>query len=368
MVSAGTRCASERAGKLIGSSVAPFSVESSPLATPGIYTEVERLGWLERRACSIAAMLHLRLVVPTVLTERVMGALAGNASVTNLVLWPGVALKPAGDLLSCDVAREDGSAVLEELRGLGVDKIGSISVEMVDASLSEAADAAERAAEGSPGDAVVWEEVEAQTSESSELNASYVIFLVLATVIAAVGILTDSVVLIIGAMVVGPEFGPLAGLCVATIQRRWALAVRSFAALLVGFPLAIALTWLVVLALRAWGTTPATLARSQTLFIAHPDAYSVIIAVLAGVAGMLSLSTAKSGALIGVLISVTTVPAAANMAVAAAYRDVAELRGATLQLAVNLGCAVAAGIATLGAQRLLWALRLKRRERAARRG
>ncbi len=308
-------------------------------------------------------MLHLRMVVPTKLTEQVMGSLAGNASVTNLVLWPGVALKPPGDLLSCDVAREDGSAVLAELRALGVDRSGSIAVEMLDASLSDAADAAERAAEGSPGNAVVWEEVETQTSESSELNASYLTFLVLATLIAAIGILTDSVVLIIGAMVVGPEFGPLAGLCVATIQRRWALAVRSFVALAVGFPVAVALTWLSVLALRSWGSTPATLARSQTLFISHPDAYSGIIALLAGVAGMLSLSTAKSGALIGVLISVTTVPAAANMAVAAAYGDMPELRGAALQLAVNLGCVVGAGIATLGSQRVLWALRVRRRER-----
>ena len=40
---------------------------------------------------------------------------------------------------------------------------------------------------------------------------------------------------------------------------------------------------------------------------------------------MLSLSTAKSGALIGVLISVTTIPAAANIGVAAAYQDWDEL-------------------------------------------
>ncbi|MBK7586335.1 MAG: DUF389 domain-containing protein [Myxococcales bacterium] len=305
-------------------------------------------------------MLHLRLVVPADLSDQVLEALSRNASVTNLVRWPGVAIKPAGDLLGCDVAREDGSVVLEQLKAMGVDRSGSIAVEMLDASLSDAADAATLAAEGSPGNAVVWEEVESQTSESSELNASFLMFLVLATVIAGIGILTDSVVLIIGAMVVGPEFGPLAGLCVATVQRRWSLALRSSIALLVGFPVAIAATWLSVVALRACNVTPATLARTQTLFISHPDAYSVIVALLAGVAGILSLSTAKSGALIGVLISVTTVPAAANMAVAAAYLDFAELRGAALQLLVNLACAVGAGITTLGAQCWVWSMWVKR--------
>ncbi len=68
---------------------------------------------------------------------------------------------------------------------------------------------------GLPGDAVVWEEVEARTSESTELNANYLAFIVLACLIASVGIFLGSPILIVGAMVVGPEFGPLAGLCVA---------------------------------------------------------------------------------------------------------------------------------------------------------
>ena len=55
--------------------------------------------------------------------------------------------------------------------------------------------------------------------------------------------------------------------------------------------------------------------------ISSPDAVTVIVALCAGAAGMLSLSTAKSGALIGVLISVTTIPAAANIGIALAFGD-----------------------------------------------
>ena len=73
--------------------------------------------------------------------------------------------------------------------------------------------------------------------------------------------------------------------------------------------------------------------------------------MLAGIAGVLSLSTAKSGALIGVLISVTTIPAAANVGVAAAYRDWDEFRGATAQLGINLTAIVLAGVTTLAIQR-----------------
>jgi hypothetical protein len=69
---------------------------------------------------------------------------------------------------------------------------------------------------------------------------------------------------------------------------------------------------------------------------------------------MLSLSTAKSGAIIGVLISVTTIPAAANIGVAAAYGDGDSWAGSLAQLSINLGAILLAGTATLWIQRLLY--------------
>jgi uncharacterized hydrophobic protein (TIGR00271 family) len=166
---------------------------------------------------------------------------------------------------------------------------------------------------------------------------------------------------VIGAMVVGPEFGALAGICVATVQRRPALALRSLIALVVGFPIAIAVTAAFVLTLTALGVAPEVLVQVQTRFISEPDEYAVLVALLAGSAGMLSLTTSKSSALIGVFVSVTTIPAAADIGVSLAYRHYAELGGASLQLGLNLVCIVVAGVLTLVAQRLAFV----RRARAA---
>ncbi|MEJ7787383.1 MAG: DUF389 domain-containing protein, partial [Solirubrobacteraceae bacterium] len=285
----------------------------------------------------------------------VLAALERRASVLNVIHLPGAARNPSGDLILCDVAREDASVVLAELRELGLAEQGTIAIETVDTSISTAASSAERAAAGSPADAVVWEEVESRTSESAKLSGSFLAFMVLATLIAGVGILTDSVILIIGAMVVGPEFGPLAGVCVALVHRRLDLARRSLIALAVGFPLAIGVTYAATLLLRAADRGPAQLAdHPATLFISSPDLFSVVVAVLAGIAGVISLSTAKSGALIGVLISVTTIPAAANVGVAGAYRDWGEFSGAAYQLGINLIAIVLAGVATLGIQRAFY--------------
>ena len=315
-------------------------------------------------------MIHLRIVTPPDTTDDVVALLRAAEGAVNLIRIPGAAEKPSGDVVLCDLAREDASLILADLRELRVHERGSIAIEDVDAELSLAADHAKEAAVGLPSDAVVWEEVQERTSESTELSVSFLAFMVLATQIAAIGILLDSQILIIGAMVVGPEFGPLAGLCVALVSARGELARRSAVALVVGFPVAIAAALALTLGLRAVGIAEDSLAateRNLTAFISHPDEYSFIVAYLAGTAGVLTLTTAKSSALVGVLISVTTIPAAANVGVASAYGEWDEMSGALQQLGLNLTAIMLAGIGTLWLQRR-WYIRRRREHLRARAG
>lgn len=308
-------------------------------------------------------MIHLRIVAPRESSREALELLKGSQSVVNIVHLEGAAVKPDGDVILCDVVREDASIVMSDLRELEIHKTGSIAMEVVDLELSERADAAEKASPGLSSDAVIWEEVTSRTSEDTELSASFVLFMVLAMLIAMCGIMLDSTILIIGAMVVGPEFGPIAGFCVGTVQGRWTMARRSFVALAVGFPIGIAATVAATLLLRALEVPPEafeTGERKFTQFISHPDEFSFIVAFLAGTAGVLSLTSAKSGALVGVLISVTTIPAAANIGVAAAYTDWSEFRGAVEQLAVNLVMLGSAGLGTLYIQRRFYISRRRR--------
>jgi len=308
-------------------------------------------------------MVHLRIVVPEDRSRKVLDLLEAADSTTNLVFLARAARQPPGDVVLCDVAREDASVIIDDLKDLGVGRDGSIALEQIDSQVSAAADRAERAARGLPSDAVVWEEVEARTSETTELGGNFLIFMTLACLIASVGIFLGSPILIIGAMVVGPEFGPLAGFCVALVERRHDVAVRSLTALAIGFPVGITAAYLFTLISRATGMLDSDFsgaAHPLTQFISKPDEFSFIVACFAGAAGMLSLTSAKSGALIGVLISVTTIPAAANIGVAAALADWSEWRGAMAQLAVNLTAICLAGVATLYVQRRLFERRRRR--------
>ena len=198
-------------------------------------------------------MIHLRIVTPADKTEPALELLEESASVCNIVLLEGAARRPAGDVILADVAREDASVIIADLKELRIHAEGAISIEPIDSQISEPGERAVEHAKGAPADAVIWEEVEARTNESVELSGVYLAFMVIAALLAAVGIYQDSPILIVGAMVVGPEFGPLAGLCVALVQRQPRLALRSALALVVGFPLAIAAVYVAVLLFKATG-------------------------------------------------------------------------------------------------------------------
>ncbi|WP_433891858.1 DUF389 domain-containing protein [Streptomyces sp. CA-111067] len=303
-------------------------------------------------------MLHLRLIVPPDRSDDVAALITKTVGATHLTVLRGAALDPPGDLMTCDVAREAADPLLVELRKLGIDKTGSIAVESIDVSLSRSADQAEEDAPGEGADAVVWESLVEETHEESTLTVTFLAFLTVATMLAAFGVMLDSSILIVGAMVVGPEFGPLAGFCTGLVRRDLPLARRSVVAVTVGFLIATLLTGAFSALLDLFGL----FSRSQfesphpaTEFIWQPSWDSLVVAMLAGIAGILSLTSAKSGALVGVAISVTTVPAAANAALAISYANWHEASGSAVQLVVNLAGIALAGTLTLLAQKQLWA-------------
>ncbi|MFT2015770.1 DUF389 domain-containing protein [Streptomyces sp. 796.1] len=309
-------------------------------------------------------MLHLRLIVPAHRTSEVIAFIEHSVGTAHLAVLAGAGRNPAGDLVLCDVAREAADDVLRGLRELGIDESGAITVENIDLTLSRRADKAEAEAPGESSDAVVWEELVEATHEESTLSVTFLAFLTVATMLAACGVVLDNAILIVGAMAVGPEFGPLAGLCTALVRRAPGLALRSLTALLVGFAAAMALTVLFSLAMDAvdlFHRADVEAERPNTNFIYRPDWFSFVVAFLAGIAGTLSLTSAKSGALVGVAISVTTVPAAANAAVALGYGDVVQARGSTEQLLLNLGGIVVAGTLTLLTQRWYWSRHVRTR-------
>ncbi|HSZ39110.1 MAG TPA: DUF389 domain-containing protein [Trebonia sp.] len=309
-------------------------------------------------------MLHVRVVSPPALTGHLTGELQVIPGVQNVIVQAGGAVRPPGDAVQFDVRDEAANPTLAALRDLGLDQSGAICVERVDAALTGPRFMP-------PGGGVlrretppVWEMVEAAVRAGQVYAPSFYALLVAAGLLAAVGLLTNSQVLIVGAMVVGPEYNAIIAVALAITRRDHRTARDGLLALLWGFLAVVAVTILFGLAVRWSGTTPAPFladVRPVGDFINSPDMFSLIVAVLAGIVGVVSLTEARANALIGVFISVTTIPAAASIGVSIAYSSWTEAWGSAVQLLLNVFVLVVVGAAGLTAQHGIWRWHERRR-------
>jgi len=159
-------------------------------------------------------MMHLRVISPPDLTDTIVKQLEDDPGTADIVLHRGAAVSPPGDVIICDVVRESASPLVEQLEKTGLAERGAIALDDVAVTLSAAADRAELLVPGDGSESVIWEQLERRSGEETHLSPTFLVFISVAAMIAALGILLDQPILIVGAMVVGPEFGPLAALAV----------------------------------------------------------------------------------------------------------------------------------------------------------
>lgn len=203
-------------------------------------------------------------------------------------------------------------------------------------------------------DGLAWVEVMGQARANSWPLARYLALINVAAVIGAIGVIISSSILIIGAMAVSPDLLPICATCVGIVGGRRTLAWRAFATLTLGLGLVVVTAAVLSLLLKWTGILPDgfTVEQSSLHTLAHTDYSTVLVALAAGVAAMLSFETGASAA-VGVAISVTTIPASAYLGVAIGGGGIEEALGALVVLIVNVGLLVVAGTLTLLAQRIL---------------
>ncbi len=302
-------------------------------------------------------VIHLRVVSPPDVTDTLMPMLRAEPAVLNLTVLPGVVSNPDGDAVQFDVVHSAANDVIGRLRALGVEQRGSIVLENVNTSISVLADRVTARRGRFEQFTPVWPEIEARIKTDGTFPPSWFGLLVIAGLIGAVGILTNSQILIVGAMVVGPEYGAILSLAFGLTRRDYSPVRQSASALVIGFTLAVVGALLLALIVRGTGLTP----RAYTLgvrpvsnLINTPDWFSFIVAALAGVVGVVSLTEARSSTLIGVFISVTTIPAASDVGVSVAFGGWHEAWGSALQLLLNVTVLTAVAVVGLPAQRRIW--------------
>jgi uncharacterized hydrophobic protein (TIGR00271 family) len=249
--------------------------------------------------------------------------------------------------------------LLDNLRSLGVPdaEVTLTRVEVLGRSSGQGAEAG-----------LVWEDVLGMAARNSRPIARYLAFMFVAGLIASYGVVEYNVILIVGAMAISPDLLPITAVGVGLVDRRLRLAGRAFVTLVVGMGFTSAAAAASAFAQNQFDRLPSGFNIDSTVLgsLTTVNDETIVVALAAGVAGMLALETRASSG-VGVAVSVTTIPAAAYLGVAVGLGESGNALGALEVLGTNIAMLVVAASGTLVLQRLLArrAAAARRRETAA---
>ncbi|HZO79320.1 MAG TPA: DUF389 domain-containing protein [Solirubrobacteraceae bacterium] len=255
-----------------------------------------------------------------------------------------------GTLVTADLGDDAVDRALQEIKRLGV-PVGDVILVREDTIGQQASPR--------PLATVVWADLLSQAGVNARPFARFLLFMAIAGVIAGFGVIYANVTLVVGAMAISPDALPVTAAATALVLRRWRLAARAVVALVCGLAITCLVAGLMTRLLNALALLPSGFVVGKGGFLEGLSSINIstpIVALVAGVASILALETRASSA-VGVAISVTTIPAAAYLGVAAGVSEVTKAEGALLVLGVNIVMLLTGGCFTLLAQRWLAARR-----------
>jgi len=288
-------------------------------------------------------MLLLRLYGPAGALTEVGEGLESRGAARNIALAAAVGSGHA--VLTAEVQPGAADAALEYVLESGVAE--------ENVSLARLDDVGP-IAPGRAARSLIWADVLGQATRNARPVARYLVFMMAAGVIAAFGVIYDNSILIVGAMAVSPDMLPITATCVAVVSGRGRLALRAFATLAIGLATACLTAAALTAVLDLLDALPSSFEVGATTLsgLTKVNSATVVVALVAGIAGMLALETRASAA-VGVAISITTIPAAAYFGVALGEGEAGKVLGAAAVLGVNVAMILIGGTATLIVQRRL---------------
>jgi uncharacterized hydrophobic protein (TIGR00271 family) len=249
-------------------------------------------------------------------------------------------------VVTADLAADAVDAALQRVHQLEVpsEDIMLLRLESIGPSLAQR-----------PLASVVWADLSSQAGANARPLARYMVFMVVAGVVAAFGVIYANTTLVVGAMAISPDILPVTATATALVLGRLTLALRAIVTLVLGLACACTVAAAIAFVLHSLHVGPTELLPGQSGFLTGLSTVNIstpIVALAAGIAAMLALETRASAA-VGVAISVTTIPASAYLGVAIGVGNASKALGALAVLGINIAMLVVGGSLTLLAQRAL---------------
>lgn len=181
------------------------------------------------------------------------------------------------------------------------------------------------------------EELYNQVADGARLDPTRLALTVISAVVACAGMVTDSVAVVIGAMVIAPLLGPLLALCLGTTLGDLGLVLKATRSAAIGIALAVIVGAAFAL------VVPFNPGSEEIALRMDVGLDNVGLALAAGAAAALTVTTGISGAMVGVMVAVALLPPAATLGMLVGKGALFYASGAGLLLAVNIAAVTLAG-------------------------
>lgn len=178
--------------------------------------------------------------------------------------------------------------------------------------------------------------IKEELAQSSQTSFDFLLLVVLSCAIATSGLLTNSVAVIIGAMLVAPLMSPIIGLGLASVTGDSKLLRTAIGTLLLGALLAVLLSFVMALINRFLPFVSLQELPSEVIARTRPSPIDMIIALSGGLAAAYALTREDlSAALPGVAIATALMPPLSTIGIGLALARWDVAGGATLLFLTN---------------------------------
>mgnify|MGYP006270468941 FL=1 len=259
------------------------------------------------------------------------------------------------DILYIPAESDAVEGLIDELRSVGVERDGYMVVTDVETIISEQFEEKQEADDDAAEDErISRDELRTKARNLSRSTTNFLALTIISAIVATAGLLQDSAAVVVGSMVIAPLIGPAMASCVGTVinDDDNALFWEGIRSQAIGLTVAVLSATLFALGYRALLAPELDLLLIQQVAErAHPGLLALAIALGAGIAGALSLTSGADEALVGVMIAVALMPPAASVGLGIAYADPRLAVGAGVLVLVNLLSINIAGIVTIWIKR-----------------
>ena len=256
------------------------------------------------------------------------------------------------DVVYIPAESERVEEIVDKLRDVGVEREGYMLITDVETIVSEQFEEKKEEEADNGDERISRDELRTKAQNLSRSTPNYLALTIISAIVATAGLLQDSAAVVVGSMVIAPLIGPAMASCVGTVINDDDLFWEGIRSQTIGLSVAVLSAVVFAVGYRLLLAPELELLIIQQIAErAHPGLLALAVALGAGTAGALALTSGADEALVGVMIAVALMPPAASVGLGVAYLDPRLAFGASVLVMVNLLSINAAGIVTIWIKR-----------------